>query len=149
MGLNHVARPGDLFSSAWVDSVRTAPESAMAALILITDPNVSGAIYDPEIDHWTQVVETLYTGKARVQPIGAVRHSGMRGNDSDIQFVRISIPISTATVDFRPGQQVEILSCALNPSLISYKLYISEIVDSSNPVERTLMTTVNQETANG
>jgi hypothetical protein len=41
---------------------------------------------------------------------------------------------------------LEVLTAALNPSLETYQFVLVEIVDSSNPFERTLMFQLNQET---
>jgi hypothetical protein len=144
MGLNTNART--LFSAAWQEALRGAPESAMDATVLIYDPNTSSDVYDADTDTWTRVPTNVYSGKARVQPLRNVTNIPQPGNETTVQPVLISIPITTNEIDFRPGLRAEVLSSPLNPGLTAYQFVLSDIIDSSNPIERTLMFTVNQET---
>lgn len=147
MGLNY--RPVTLFNPAWVEALRGAPESGMASTVLIYDPNVSESIYDPDTDTWNDVQEPIWTGPARVQPLRSANNKDQPGNETTVQTVLVSIPISTNTENFRAGLQLDVLTAPLNPSLLTYQFVLQEIVDSSNPLERTLMFTVDQETVNG
>jgi hypothetical protein len=135
-----------LFTQAWVDSLKGAPESAMVAEVLITNPNSSTRVYDPDTDEWNDVSTIVYTGKARVQPLRSAAEKAALGNETTVQTVLVSVPIATRTVNFRPGMMLEVLTAALNPSLETYQFVLVEIVDSSNPFERTLMFQLNQET---
>lgn len=144
MGLKTNART--LFSPAWQEALRGAPESAMDATVLIYDPNVQNDVYDADTDTWTRVPSNIYSGKARVQPLRSANDIAQPGNETTVQTVLISIPISTNSLAFRPGLRAEVLSAPLNPSLLAYQFVLSDITDSSNPIERTLLFTVNQET---
>lgn len=135
-----------LFSQAWVNSLKGAPESAMVAEVLITNPNSSTRVYDPDTDTWNDVSTIVYTGKARVQPLRSAAEKAALGNETTVQTVLVSLPISTNELDFRPGRMLEVLVADLNPSLLGYQFVLTEIMDSSNPFERTLMFQVNQET---
>lgn len=145
MGLK--SNPKALFSQAWVDSLKGAPESAMVANVLITDPHSSTRVYNPDTDTWNDVSTIVYTGKARVQPLRSAAEKAPLGNETTVQTVLVSLPISSNTLNFRPGQLLEVLTAALNPSLLGYQFVLNDIVDSSNPFERTLMFQINQETA--
>lgn len=148
MGLR--SNPRELFSQAWVDNLKGVPESAMSATILLYNPNVSGDVYDPETDTWITVPQNLYSGKARVQPLRSANRTQQGGNETTVQTTLVSIPIDEAlALDIRPGYQVDVITAPLNPSLLGYQLVVSEIMDSSNPIERTFMCTVDQETHNG
>lgn len=141
------SNPRGLFSQAWVDNLKSVPELGMKATILLYNPNVSQSVYDPETDTWVDVTQTLYTGKARVQPLRSANRTGQGGNETTVQTVLLSIPIDEARdIDIRPELQVEVLTSPLNPSLLGYQFVVTEIMDSSNPLERTFMCTVNQET---
>jgi hypothetical protein len=59
------------------------------------------------------------------------------------------LPVITSDINFRPGQRMDVLAAPLNVSLLTYQFVLHEITDSSNPLERTLMFTLDQETANG
>lgn len=145
MGLRH--NPRALFSQPWVDSLKGAPESAMVSEVIITNPHSSTRVYDPDTDEWNDVSTLVYTGKARVQPLRSAAEKATLGNETTVQTVLVSIPISTNSIDFRPGLILEVLVADLNPSLLGYQFVLNDIVDSSNPFERTLMFQVNQETA--
>lgn len=147
MGLNY--RPMTLFNPAWVEALRGAPESAMSATVLIYDPKTSQRIYDPETDTWTDVQQTIWSGPARVQPLRSANNKDQPGNETTVQTVLVSIPVDAVIEPFRPGLQLDVLTAPLNPSLTTYQFVLQEIIDSSNPLERTLMFTVDQETANG
>lgn len=147
MGLKY--RPTTIFNPAWVAALRGTPESAMAATVLIYDPNSSGRVYNPDTDTWTDVQTPVWTGKARVQPLRSANNKDQPGNETTVQTTLVSIPVDAVTEDFRPGLQMDVLTAPLNPALLTYQFVLQEIMDSSNPLERTLMFTVDQETVNG
>lgn len=148
MGLKY--RPMTLFNPEWVKAVKGAPESAMAATIVIYDPNISSDVYDAETDTWeTNVRTVVYTGKARIQPLRSENTKDQPGNATSVQAVLISVPISAVDTEFRVGYQADVLTAPLNPSLLLNQFVLTGPVDSSNPIERTFMFTVNQETING
>lgn len=148
MGLRSNSR--ELFSQDWVDALKGVPNRGMKATILLYNPKISQSVYDPETDEWVDVTQTLYEGKARVQPLRSANRTQQGGNETTVQSTLISIPIDDAlALDIRPGYQVDVLTAPLNPSLLGYQLVVSEIMDSSNPIERTFMCTVDQETQNG
>jgi hypothetical protein len=145
MGLNTNART--LFSPAWQEALRGAPESAMVATVLIF-ANSTNEVYDPDTDTWTNVVTPLYSGKARVQPMRNANNINQIGNATTVQAILVSVPVSAETLNLRPGHRLNVLTSPLNPALLTYQFVLSDITDSSNPIERTLMFTVDQETAN-
>lgn len=145
MGLK--SNPRALFSQAWVDSIKGAPESAMVATVLITDPHSSTRVYDPETDTWNDVSTIVYTGKARVQPLRSAVQKASPGNETTVQTVLVSLPISEKSTNYRPGLVLEVLTAPLGPALLGYQFVLNDVVDSSNEIERTLMFQVNQETA--
>lgn len=141
------SNPKMLFSPAWVNSVKGAPESAMVATVYIFDPRSSLEVYDAETDVWTEVPTSVYSGRGRVQPLRSANDKEQPGNETTVQAVLVSLPIAeTATLNFRPGLQMNVLTAPLNPSLTTYQFVLQEITDSSNPIERTLIFQVNQET---
>jgi hypothetical protein len=145
MGLRVQAKPGDLFTAAWVGAVKSVPERGMAASIRLYE--LSGEpVYNPTTDEWSTPETTLYSGKARVQPLRSANLKKVAGNETTTITYLFSVPIENAGLDIRTGQQVEVTDSPLNPSLETYLFVVSEIADSSNPVERTFMAVVNQET---
>lgn len=128
-----------LFSQAWVDGLKGVPESAMVATILVTDPrNVGDPVYDEDEDEWTDpTAPTVYTGKARVQPIRSDVFRTRPGDSTNVLAIRFSIPVASIATDIRPGMEVAVTSAPLNPTLLGYVFYVSEGVDSGNPIEKT------------
>ena len=147
MGLNY--RPVELFNPEWVKALKGAPESAMSATVMIYAPNTSTEVYDPDTDTWTSVPTIIYSGPARVQPLRSANSKDQPGNETTVQTVLVSLPVITSDINFRPGQRMDVLAAPLNVSLLTYQFVLHEITDSSNPLERTLMFTLDQETANG
>ena len=128
----------DLFSQGWVDGLKGVPESAMVATIQVTDPRGGTPTYDPETDTWTDPTEpTVYAGKARVQPIRSDVYRDRPGDATSVQAIRFSVPVAQVGTDIRPGMKVKVTSSPRNTSLLGYVFYVSEGVDSSNPIEKT------------
>lgn len=140
----------DIFSPAWVKALRGAPEASMDASIRIFDPNLEGAILDPETNEYIVNPIIFYgaegtLGKARVQPLRSANQQNNPGNPTTVQYVLFSIPVAYQALDLRPGLQVRVLTSELNPSLTKYLFVIHEVLDSSNPIEKTFICTANQE----
>lgn len=148
MGLRTISRPRDLFSTAWVDALKGTIEASMIATVRFW--SIDGEpIYDPDTDSWTTPTTPVYEGPARVQPLRTATQRNAPGNETTVQAVLFSIPIANKALNLRPELQGEVLVAELMPALATYQYVISEIMDSSNPVERTFLCTVNQETVNG
>lgn len=144
MGLNSLYR--DLFNPAFVAATRRAPESAMNAVVRVFDPQTYKAVYNLETNDYTLVdLKPLYDGIARIQPLRSAGQVADPGNPTTVQAVQLQIPISNKTLDLRTGLQMFVLVCDLNPTLLNYKYVLSETMDSSNPIEKTFLCTVNQE----
>lgn len=135
----------DLFSQTWVDALRGAPESAMVAAVRIYDPNTNNAILDKATNTYINAFTIWYDGIGRVQPLRSANLQNNAGNPTTVQTVLFSIPIANKALDLRPGLQATVLSSPLNPTLTKYQYVISEILDSSNPIEKTFLCTANQE----
>ena len=146
--------PRPIFTQKWQDGLAPAAETAMPAVVRIF--TLGERVYVPEENDY--VVETIQlygpidgvegSGKARVQPLRSSRYEIQPMDSTYVQTVLISIPIGAAQgVDFRPGNQARVLESPLNTINTDYQYVLNEIVDSSNPFERTLLFTVNLETA--
>lgn len=134
-----------LFSKDWVNGLKGAPESGMAASVRLY--RLDGApVYDPTTNTYTTPQTDLYVGKARVQPM-MYAVDRIQPNDSTInQKVLISLPIGPVlNVAFALGDMLIVTAAELNPSLTKYQYILTDLMDSSNPLERTLMFTSNSE----
>lgn len=135
-----------LFSEEWVDSLKHIPEAGMVARIEIYDPRLSEMVWDATENEYIETAgDPLYTGKARIQPLGSATRREMVDNDTSVQKVLFSIPIENKALALTTFHQVRVLDSALNPSLTKYVYVVSEFIDSSNPIEKTFYCTVNQE----
>jgi hypothetical protein len=78
----------------------------------------------------------------RIQPLQSTNNT-----DGDwTQGVLVSVPITgpfTPGMDARVGFGLKVSSAPLNPELTKYVFTCVEVMDSSNPVERTLKFKVN------
>lgn len=144
MALGSTVRP--LFSQRWVDALAPAAGASMIATIVITDPNASTSTYNATTDTWTLHTVTVYTGKARVQPKSIARLKNVPGDTTYLKRVLFSIPIANKSLDLREALQVRVTVSPLNPALMTYLFIIDEVVDSSNPFERTFYGSVDVET---
>lgn len=126
------------FSQAWVDSLSHVPRTAMVGEILVTDPRGLTKVYDPDEDEWDYpTAPTVYEGEARVQPIRSEVYRTRPGDSTNALAIRFSIPVESIGTDIRPGMQVEVTAAPRNPTLLKYVFYVSEGVDSTNPIEKT------------
>lgn len=143
-GLTRVRKP--LFTQEWVEALAPVAESGMTATIRIYELD-GEPTYDPDTGQYTTPEIEHYVGKSRVQPLRSVRTALLPGNDTGVQSVQFQIPIEDGKdFDLRPRMKVLVTACVLNPVLTAYAYQIQEIVDSSNPFERTFVCAVNTET---
>lgn len=139
-----VSGPPNVFTQAWVDGLKRVPEAGMAAEVEIY--TLGERVYNEATNKYDYLKTVLYAGKARVQPLRSATPRIMPNNTTSVQTVLISLPIDALKdEDIRPSVQVRVRNAPLNPSLLMYQYVVKEIVDSSNPLERTILTEVNQE----
>ena len=142
-----LTRNRPIFSDKWVDRLKGAPESAMIATVSIYYPDdvtatLVGKKYETVINYTKQDV------KARVQPVRAPVQKFISTGGTDIQNVRISMPIDER-VEMRPQMRVVVTSSPLNPKLTGFVYIAKEVMDSSNPLEWTIECEVDTEVVNG
>ena len=144
MVLNRTSLVG-VFTPEFVAMAKPSPESGMVAKGEIFDPNISGATWTPGVG--TTVTKTTWygaggIGKMRVQPLRDTNNTDGDWN----QTVLVSVPIDgpfAPGVEARVGFALKVSSAPLNPELTKYLYTCVEVMDSSNPVERTLKFKVN------
>ena len=57
----------------------------------------------------------------------------------------VQFQCSALHLDLKPNMYVAVTECENNPVLTGYQYMIDEVIDSSNPIERTFMTHVDVE----
>ena len=128
----------ELFTAEWVEEHRGVPESAMNCSVKFTRVVAGSGTWDPETGQLdgTTVTE-LGDSIARLQPLRSAVPKEVPGNDTFTQVLLVSIPI-TPHIEFRAGDQMKVLTAARNPDLLRYDYRLKEVLDSGNPLERTL-----------
>lgn len=134
--------PRPLFTQRWVDGAKAAPESAMIAEIAIYTYDKT---YDVDTDTWDVETTTWYEGKARVQPLRGANLADQRGDDTLIQTFLFSIPVAVQGLPLTTAMDVRVLNGGLNATLTSFDFRITEISDSSNPIEKTFYAQFNSD----
>lgn len=142
MALN--AAYGSIFTQGMVDAMRPSVTSVMAAEGRIY--RAERGPYDPETNDFPLTYIYDITSKMRVQPLRSATPRIIPNNTTDVQTVLVSVPIGAlGTTDVRTGDQVRVTSAPLNPVLTKYTYIVFEIMDSSNPLERTLLCRMDEE----
>lgn len=135
-----------IFTQRWQDGLATARRATMPATLRLF--RVGTPVYIPETNSYTDASVTLYEGVGRVQPLRSSRNEPSPMDTAYWQTVLLSVPIQDVqTVDFRVGDQGRVLESPLNFAIEDYQYVIDEIIDSSNPLERTLLCSVSLEVA--
>lgn len=122
------------YNTVWQSHLSPSTHRAYNAEIEIVYTNISDdATFNPDTgDYEYSDIETVvYSGPARIQPL---RTASDRGQTS-VQTVLFSI--ADLSVNVLRKYRVRVISCAENVNLSRYKFVVSEITDSSNPLERT------------
>lgn len=128
----------ELFTAEWVAEHRGVPESGMNCQIKVTRTTIGSGTWNPatgEIDGDTST--TIIETKARIQPLRSSVPKEVPGNDTFTQVVLISIPI-TPSATFKVGDILKVTEAPRNPDLLRYDFRFKELLDSGNPLERTL-----------
>ena len=136
----------DIFSQSWVDNLKGSPERAMVAAVQFYDPALSTSVYDSATNTYTSTPVILLSCKARVQPMRSANQKSALANDTTVQSVLVSIPIDLGlNLDLRPRHRAKVTVSPLMPVLTKFIFVANEVLDSSNPLERTFLFTVDLE----
>lgn len=120
------------FTGTWIDRLKGIPERSMTATVRFTDPKTQSAVLD--------------NVPARIQPLRSAVPKENLANDTRTQVILVSIPIDIGrNLDLRPRHRAVVLECELLPVLENFLYVVSEIMDSSNSIERTFQFTVDLE----
>ena len=128
----------NIFSQSWVDNLKGSPERAMVATVVFYDPAISTSTYNSTTNTYTSTPVVLLTTKARVQPQRRANDKSNLANDTSVEMVLVSIPIDTGkNLDLRPRHRAKVTVSPLLPLLTKFVYVVNEVLDSSNPIERT------------
>jgi hypothetical protein len=99
--------------------------------------------YDALNDVWNVLTTTWYLGKARVQPLRGAMDAEQTGDNAPVQTFLFSIPVAYQSLDLTTAMDVHVLDAGLNTTLEAFDFRITEIADSSNPIEKTFLAQFN------
>lgn len=130
----------------WLTHNREVVSALKLATVQIYNPASGSQTYDATENSWTGSTTVLYTGKARIQPVNAVNEISDNYNPTFIKTVRVQIDAATSTsADIRPNDRMKVTSCASNRALEGFVYIVTDVMNSSNPWERTLLCKVDTE----
>ena len=137
----------------WPTHNQSVGLSLMLASVQIYNPASGSQEYDAEENTWTGTTTPLYEGPARIQPINAVNEVNDAYNPTFIKTVRVQIAynkneLEAATglmPDIRPNDRMSVISARFNPTLEKFVYVVTDVMNSSNAWERTLICRVDSE----
>lgn len=137
----------------WLTHNRRVLSALELSSVEIFAANGTGQTYDATTNTWTSTAQNIYTGRARVQPVNAVNESGDNFNPSFFKTVRVQISCNKnqiegateAMPDIRPNYKMRITAAPYNETLTKFIYVVTDVLNSSNAWERTLLCKVDTE----
>ncbi len=137
----------------WPYHNRNVGYGLMLASVHIYNPASGNQEYDPETNTWTGTTTPLYEGKARIQPINAVNEINDSYNPTFLKTVRVQIAYDKNELedgenpmpDIRPNDKMLVTDSPFNPTLEKFIYVVTDVLNSSNSWERTLLCRVDVE----
>lgn len=117
----------------------------MPASIEVFFQELGDAEYDTETGEFTYPTDEviIFSGNARIQPIRMARTVNNNAADTTIQTVRVQV--AAPDLVLRPNYKMRVTSSPLNKTLTKFRYVVYDVMDSSNPIERTFDATVDTE----
>lgn len=155
MALN--ARP--IVDPRWVAHNAGSHKALAYASIEIFNPKSTDSTYDASTNTWSNAVEVVWVGKARIQPRSSTARLGSAGtvisaiDPGASQIVEVNIGFKDNELlghvgempDIRPGFKMRVTDSPVDANLINFDFVVRSIINSSNPWHRQLLCEVNQE----
>ena len=137
----------------WATHNRPVGYGLMLASVQIYNPASSSQEYDAETNTWTGSTTPLYEGKARIQPVNAVNEVNDSYNPTFIKTVRVQIAYNKNILeeginpmpDIRPNDRMLVTDAPYNTTLEKFIYVVTDVLNSSNSWERTLLCRVDTE----
>lgn len=137
----------------WLTHNRGVAKALELAEIEIFTPSGTNQEYDADTNTWTTTTTSIYTGRARVQPVNAVNETGDNFNQTFLKTVRVHISYNTNTVsgatdempDIRPNYKMRVTGASYNETLTKFIYVVTDVLNSSNAWERVLLCKVDTE----
>lgn len=137
----------------WVSHNRAVGYALQLASVDVFNQSSTSKEYDPVTNTWSGTNVSLYSGPARIQPVNTVSETVDNYNPTFLKTVRVVIPYGKNTVagsdgvvpDIRPNDRMTVSSSPHNETLEKFIYTVTDVLNSSNAWERTLLCRVDTE----
>ena len=137
----------------WLTHNRGVLSALQLASVEIYNPGNNSQAYNAQTNTWSDTSTEVYTGRARVQPVNAINESGDNFNPSFVKTVRVQISYNknelagatAAMPDIRPNYKMRVTASEYNQTLTKFIYVVTDVLNSSNSWERTLLCRVDTE----
>lgn len=130
----------------WAFHHRGVASSFQICDVTIYNENLRSRVYNATTNAWDSNETSVWSGKARIQPLATAADRNMTGNNTEVQRVEIQIDFAgTVIADIRPGNYIHVSASPLDANLTKFVYIIKSVMNSSNPWQRTLMCEVDME----
>lgn len=137
----------------WLSHNRAVSYGLSLATVEIYNQAAGSQVYDATTNTFSGTSSVLYVGPARVQPINSVSETSENYNPTFIKTVRVQIPYNKNQVvgatdevpDIRPNDRMVVTASPYNETLTRFIFTVTDVLNSSNAWERTLLCRVDTE----
>lgn len=137
----------------WLTHNRAVGYALNLATVEVYNPASSSQIYDALTNTWTGETTTIYSGPARIQPVGSSSETSNTYDPAFVKTIRVQLPYNKNTVtsqdnempDIRPNYRLKVISSQYEESLPKFIYVVTDVLNSSNAWERTLLCKVDSE----
>lgn len=136
----------------WLTHNRGVLRALQLSSVEISTGNGISQEYDASTGTWTTTSNIIFSGPARIQPVNAVNETSDTYNPTFLKTVRVQLSYNSNTVegatteipDIRPNDRLRVTS-SHNASLTKFIYVVTDVLNSSNAWERTLLCKVDTE----
>jgi hypothetical protein len=137
----------------WLTHNQAVGYALQLATVQIFNQASSEQEYDPVFNTWSGTTIARYTGPARIQPVNTVSETVDNYNPTFLKTVRVVIPYGKNTLpnsdgvvpDIRPNDRMIVTASPKNETLTKFIYTVTDVLNSSNAWERTLLCRVDTE----
>lgn len=102
--------------------------------------------YNATTNTWSSGATSIWSGKARIQPLANSSERMVSTNDTFVRQVQVHINFAGNVIaDIRPGYYMLISGSPLDANLTKFVYIVRSVIGSSNPWQRTLICEVDME----
>jgi len=136
-----ISRSSKINFSAISEEMATIAQRWFNATVEIVDPDVEGQTWNPATNTYTGSSETvLWSGEARVQPIGVGQNPGTdyAFSSAGIRGVRVQVKLDPSRSFIRKGLRVRVIDGGVDADLEKLDFVVSNALNSSYAWLRTI-----------